>query len=272
MRHIVWCCALFALSIFAVESRAGAADLRQLDPANPEIWGTDDFQLAISNQGTIRAVQVKGKEVIAQALALYTFPVPPGTEKSVRCVQGEGFGAGPGGEQPKPQVREEDGKRIFEYDRVIGTSQILEGHPLCKVHEQLIVTPKGEIHVLYEFEWMETVRWDSFGQFIMFNEENCRDREYQIKVKEQFFTGKLDNGPITERQIRFMPFDQLTIRTDLGPVQYVWEAPSQASFYWATGLIQLHIAPPIVPTTPGSIFKGQKDRMAFRILLPVPQQ
>ena len=272
MTRVIALCASLALVLSAFEAQAREFKVRQLDPKNPEVWGTREFQLTVSPYGSVRGVKLKGKEIIWQAVALYTFPVPPGAKEGIRRVQGEGSGkSGLTIEPPAPQTREEDGSRIFEYDFVLRTQEVLDGRPLCNVHEKLVITPTGEISVFYDFEWLQTLRWDTFAHLIIFNEENCRNRDYVVRVGDRFYTGKLDNGPIADRKIQASLFKQLTIRTESGPVHFVWDDDSNSSFHWGTGSMQLYTGP-AAHTYRSMLYKGQKDHLAFRILLPVSQQ
>ena len=187
-------------------------------------------------------------------------------------MQGEGYGKrGLTLDPPKVKTYEENGKRIFEYEHILGAKEIHGGRPLCKVRERLVITPTGEIHVVYDCEWLESLRWQTFSHLIIFNKKNCRDREYLVRVEDRFFTGKLEKGAATERRIRNLAFDQLTVRAEAGPVHFVWDEKAQCSFHWGGG-ISLSIAPKNWSYHHRTIYKGQKERIAYRILLPVSQQ
>jgi hypothetical protein len=270
-RCFVGVCAAFISLASFLEAHARAFEVRQLDPKNPEVWGTDEFQVTVSSDGAVRNVRVKGKEIIIQAIALYTEPMPPGAKDGIRRVQGEGFGkTGLTMEKPNPQTRQEEGSQIFEYDHVLATAEISEGRPLCRVHETLTITPTGEIWVAYDCEWLETVKWGVFCHILYFKEEMCKDRDYAIRVADRFYKGRLDKGPPADRQIVDLSFKQLTIQTEIGPVYFVWEGQTGTYFGWGAGNPQLLTGPSIAP---GATFqKGQKERVAYRILLPVSLQ
>ena len=262
---------LIVTLLFAFEAHGRAFEVRPLGEKKSGIWGTDEFSLSVSRAGVIRYVKVRGKEVIWQAAALYTAPVPPDQKKPLRKVQGEGTDTrGLGMKLPTMRTRDEDGKRIFEFDHVLATSQIMDGRSLCNIREKIVITPTGEIDVIYDFEWLQTLRWNNFGHLIIPSEKTCRDREYLVQIGDSFHEGKLDKGPIATRRIRSKPFDQLTLRPEVGPVHFVWTEEAKCSFHWGGGL-QVHVAPKSTQYR-GSFYKGQKERIAYRILLPVSQQ
>jgi len=263
-----------ALGFYLTEAQARAFVVRQLEGNEQTgVWGTDEFRVTVNSLGLVRHVKVKGKEIIWQAAALYTSPVPRDAKEGIRTVQGEGYGNhGLSVEPPRTVTREDNGKRIFEIDHLVASKKVLSGRPLCKVHQKIIITPTGEIHVSYDCEWLETLRWRGFQMLIMFDKQNCENREYMVAAHDILRVGKLDPGPRKPgvRQIRSQPFEQLTIRPEAGPVHFVWDTKLNCSFYWGRG-IQLHMTPHTVPRRL-SVLKGQKARIAYRILLPVSQQ
>lgn len=235
------------------------------------VWGTAEFQLRVNDLGLVRHVIVHGQEVIWQAAALYTSPVPPAESAGIRTVQGEGFGdRGLTVEKPTMTTRDERGRRIFEFQYQIACRKVLDGRPLCDAVQRLVITPTGAIEVRYEFEWRETLRWHGFQLLLMFNEEACRDREYMIMAGENILTGSLQAGPPTERRIRSLPFSQLTFRPEPGPVHLVWDQPATCTLNWGKN-IQLSVIPAGLPYRK-SIYKGQKAVLSYRILLPISQQ
>jgi len=255
---------------FAAGAREFEVRLLEGDEQNG-IWGTAEFQVRVQATGIMRHLRVKGQELVWQAVALYTSPVPPGEKKGVRTVQGEGHGTrGLSVEPPVVSTRDERGKRVFEFEHLVSNKKVLEGRPLCHVLQKLIITPTGEIHVSYDCEWLHTLRWSSFQMYIVLDKERCGGREYMAIHDGQVKAGALEPGPAAERRIRFAKFEQLTIRPEVGPFHFVWDAEGNCSLHWP-GSINLSVKPPCVPYR-GFVYKGQKDRIAYRILLPVAQE
>jgi len=275
MRRMIVACALVGLAL-CVQAQARAFRVRRLDKnkkAQTGVWGTDEFQVNVNPLGCVLSVKVKGKEIVRQAARLYTSPIPPDAKKGLRTVQGEGIGnRGLTVERPKMKTRDEKGKRILEFEHLVANKKVLNGRPLCKVNQKVVITPTGEIHVSYDCEWLETVRWGGFSLLILFNRENCTDREYMVATGDVIRTGRLDQGPRKPRvrQIRRESFEQLTVRPEVGPVHFVWETKAKCSFYWGAD-IQLHMSPLSMPRRV-PVFKGQRARIAYRILVPVSQQ
>lgn len=268
--------ALIVVSLVAcsVTVHARAFEVRLLEGNEQAgVWGTDEFSVAVNSQGLLRHVKVNGREIIWQAAALYTFPIPLEESKGVRTVQGEGHGErGLTVEPSRMQTRDERGRRVFEFDHLVASKKVLGGRPLCKVGQQVTILPTGEINVAYECEWLETLRWQTFQLLLMFDKGNCESRKFLAAAPDVLRVGKLDPGPRSGdvRQIRGVPFEQLTIRPEVGPVHFVWDEPSDCSFHWGTD-VQLRIAPQSLPRrTP--ILKGRKARISYRILLPVLQE
>ena len=272
MNFSLWGAALLCLFCCGV-SRARESEVRLLSGTEQNgVWGTQDFQVNINALGLVRHVKVYDKEVVWQAAALYTSPVPPDGAAGFRTVQGEGLGnRGLCIEQPRMTTRAESGARIFEFDILVANTNVLAGQPLCKVSQKLTVTPNGEIHVAYDFEWLQTLRWNGFGLLIIFTKAQCKGRDYMVIMSDQIMAGKLDPGPAAECQIRFKRFKQLTVRPEIGPVHLVWDAEANCSLSWGGGQPELRVNPLSHPYR-GFMYKGQKDRIAYRILLPVSQQ
>ena len=267
---LLWAWGLFA----GLAATALARDFEvRLLSGKPEsgVWGTAEFQVTVDAAGCVRHVSVRGQEFMSQAAVLYTSPVPPGGTAGVRTVQGEGYGdrglsLGP----PTMTTRDRNGTREFEFEHVVASRKVLDGAPLCRVRQSVAISPLGEDAVVYECEWLRTLRWDGFSLLLLFREETCRDREFVVYSETQPATGRLEKGPATERQLRNRAFTQLTVRPEVGPLHLVWATASECSFHWGDSL-QLHIGPKAVPYR-GTTYAGQKDRIAYRLLLPVPLQ
>ena len=262
------------LGLCPVASHARAFEVRLLEGSEQSgVWGTDEFQVTVNSLGLLRHVKVNGHEIIWQAAALYTFPIPPEGSEGIRTVQGEGFGErGLTVEPPKVTTRDERGRRVFELEHLVANRKVLDGRPLCRVQQQIALSPTGEIDISYDCEWLETLRWSTFQLLLMFDKENCENRGLVAAAPDLLRVGKLDPGPRSGdvRQMRNVTFEQLTLRPEVGPVHFIWEEPSECSFYWGTD-IQLRIAPQNLPRrTP--VLKGRKERMSYRILLPVSQE
>ncbi len=237
------------------------------------VWGTDEFRVTVRPSGLLRRVTVNGAEIIPRAAALYTFPIPRGGGTALRMVQGEGYGKrGLSVAPPKMTTRAEGGTRIFEFRHLVGNPALLDGRPLCKIEQRMIVTPTGEIDVSYDFEWLETLHWQSFMLLLFLSGEHCTNREFLLATDDLLRVGTLDPGPRggNLRQIRFLPFSQFTVRPEVGPVHFVWPIPARCSLYWGKD-IQLRMEPRgLVRAKP--ILSGQKARIRYRVLLPVSLQ
>ena len=232
------------------------------------VWGTDEFQVSVSSLGTVRHVIVKGKELVWQAAALYTSPVPAGAKEGVRTVQGEGIGdRGLTVMPPTMETRDDHGHRIFTFRHLVANKKVLDGKPLCRADQQIIITPTGGISVSYDFEWLETIAWHGFSLLILFQKEALAGRDFTLIFGNRLLTGRLTPGkPIAESRIR-EAFDRLSIGSEVGPFHHVWDVPSTCEF----SPPQLTIQPKTVVYR-GVIYKGLKDRISYRILLPVLQQ
>jgi hypothetical protein len=167
-------------------------------------------------------------------------------------------------------TRDENGTRIIEFRHIIAKPHVLDGQPLCRVNQRLTIRPTGEISIVYDFEWLKTLRWTGFGLLLIFDDRPCRGREYLVRASGKYLAGRLAGESVEETRIRHMAFEQLTIRTDHGPVHVTWQADARCSMHWRTRP-QLHISPPSTPHR-GFIYQGMTDRIAYTILLPVSQQ
>ena len=235
------------------------------------IWGTDEFQVHVSSLGVLRHVKAHGKELIWQAAALYTSPLGPGQKKPPRTVQGEGVGArGLTVKPPQRTTRVENGVRIFEFEHLVANRKVLGGRDLCRVRQKITIRPTGEIHVVYDFEWLHTLRWGNFGQLVIFDEKNSAGRSFLILTDQRPYTGVLNPGPVTKNRVRHKTFEQLTIQPEVGPVHFVWREKANCSFHWPKRP-QLQFKPQAVPYR-GSMYKGTKGRLDYSILLPVSLQ
>lgn len=232
------------------------------------VWGTDEYQVAVSWLGTMRNVTVGGKKLLNQAAALYTSPVPPGAEQGLRTVQGEGFGQrGLTVQPPEMKCHDDHGRRVFSFRLLVANKKVIEGRPLCRVDQQIVLAPSGEIAVRYDCQWLETIRWDGFGLLLFFEKEAVEGRDFLLVIDDRVVTGQLAAGrPIAERRIR-EPFTRLTAWSEVGPLHLVWGAPANCEL----SPPQLSIQPAAVPYR-AVLYKGTKDTIQYRILLPVSQQ
>jgi hypothetical protein len=260
---------LFALLAVSQTCFARAFEVRLLKGTEKDgVWGTDEFQVSVSSLGVVRHVTVRGKELVWQAAALYTSPVPAGAKEGVRTVQGEGIGdRGLTVTPPTMEAREDRGRRIFAFRHLVANRKVLEGKPLCRVDQQVVITPTGEISIRYDFECIETIPWHGFSLLILFPKEAIAGRDFTLLVGERVVAGRLTPAaPIAESRIR-EPFDRLSIWSEIGPFHYVWDAPATCEFSPPQLTIQ-----PMAVVYRGKIFKGLRDRVSYRILLPVAQQ
>jgi hypothetical protein len=232
------------------------------------LWGTEEFQVSVNSQGALRHVAVHGKELIWQAAALYTAPVPPGKQEGVRTVQGEGVGERGLTVTPSSMDgRNEHGRRVFTFRHFVANKKVLDGKPLCQVDQRIAITPTGEIAVSYDCEWLHSLAWHNFSLLIFFPKEAIAGRDYLLLGDGRVLTGQLNpGGAIASSRLR-EPFNRLTIWSEVGPFHFVWDIPSICEF----SPPQLTIQPRVVAYR-GIMYKGMKDRMAYRILLPVSQQ
>jgi hypothetical protein len=265
------CCLVAVLSASLVPSVGlGRAFEVRLVKGTEEngVWGTDEFQVAVTPQGTVRHVAVRGRELIQQAAALYTAPIPPGGKEGVRTVQGEGFGErGLTVAPPERDCRAEGGKRIFAFRHAVANKLVLDGKPLCQVDQQIVITPTGEISVSYDCLWLHTLTWHGFNLLILFDKQAIAEREYLLLIDDGVLTGRLALGsPLGPARIR-QPFSRLTVWSDAGPLHYVFDAPSTCELIPP----QLTVQPRAIPYR-AAISKDVIDRISFRILLPVSQQ
>lgn len=231
------------------------------------VWGTGEYQVALNSQGSLRHVSVRDTKLLVLA-ALYTSPVPPGAERGLRTVQGEGFGQRGLTVQP-PQVESHDnhGRRVFTFRHLVANQKVLGGRPLCRVDQQIVLTPDGEIAVRYDCHWLETTRWDGFGLLLFFEKDAIEGRDFLLSIDDRLVAGRLTAGrPIAEKRIR-EPFTRLTIWSAPGPFHVAWDSPATCE-----------LTPPQLSMDPTAtsyravVFKGTKDSLQYRILLPVSQQ
>jgi len=260
--------ALVALGVADVcHGRAFEVRLLKGDERNGT-WGTDEFRVVVNPTGVLRNVTVHEKEIIWQAAALYTSPVASdGT--SPRTVQGERWGqTGLSVEPPVMQAWADHGKRIFTFRHKVSNRKVYDGLPLCNVTQKMIITPTGEIHVSYDFEWLRTLRWNGFCLLVMFGKETIPGCEYLARVQDRFLGGRFTPGDGLNR-LR-LPLEKLTIRTPVGLVHFLWDTKTNCTLNWAKG-VTLSMSPPAAPYK-NVIYKGQRDSIVYRILLPVSQQ
>jgi len=235
------------------------------------VWGTDEFQVAVNKFGVLEHVIVRDKELVRHAARLYAFPVPPGGGPAPRTVQGEGGTRALSVEPPTMETHDEKGTRVFVWRCRISRKDIFDGKPLCDVVERVRITPTGEIYVSYDFEWLETMRWKSFNLLIFPDKETVPGRDYLVFAGERLLTGKLTLGAAAPGQKRIREaMDQLTVWTEVGPLHFCWDSETKCSLTWQK-YVQLSMTPPAVPRK-DPVYRGQKDRISYRILLPVSQQ
>ena len=236
------------------------------------VWGTDEFSIAVTCQSVVRQVKVRGQLLVWQAVAHCTSPVPPGAKEGVRTVQGEP----PGKTElamslPKMSVRSDRGSRIFLLEHHLANPKVLGGETLCDVTQRIVVTPTGGIETSYDCHWLESLRWDNFAVLAIYDLDAVKNRNASIHTADRTHTLQLlpGKGEPASKRI-FGQFEKLTIWSALGPFHFTWKGPAQCTFRWGNS-VQLHIGPPTV-TRRKVIYKGQRDRFAHRILLPVSQQ
>jgi hypothetical protein len=232
------------------------------------IWGTGEYQVALGQLGALRNVTVAGKKLLSQAAALYTSPVPPGAQQGLRTVQGEGFGQrGLTVQPPDMESHDDRGRRVFTFHHLVANTKVLGGRPLCRVAQQIVLSPGGEISVRYDCQWLETIRWDGFGLLLFFEKDAIEGRDFLLAIDDRLVTGRLAVGrPIADARIR-EPFTRLTVWAEAGPVHFVWDSPATCE-----------LTPPQLSIHPAAVgyravtYKGIKDSIQYRILLPVSQQ
>ena len=236
------------------------------------VWGTEEFSLTVTSQGVVRHVKVRGQLLVWQAVSLYASPMPPGAKAGVRTVQGEPPGkTGLAMSLPKMSVRSDRGSRIFLLEHHLANPKVLGGKTLCDVTQRIVVTPTGGIETSYECHWLESLRWDNFAVLAIYDLDAVKSRNASIHTTDRLHTMQLlpGKGKPGDKRI-FGQFEKLTIWTVSGPFHFTWNEPAQCAFRWGDS-VQLHIRPPTVPRRK-VIYKGQRDRFAYRILLPVSQQ
>jgi len=264
---------VFGLLLLCAPVPAREFEVRLLSGTETDgVWGTVEFQLSVRSSGLVRELKIGERELIWQVAALYTHPVAPDGTEGVRTVQGEGYGErGLSLTPPAMRRRAEGGKRLFEFDHLVANKRVLDGAPLCRVLQTLTITPTGEVLVAYDFEWLETVRWHGFEMLLFLKSEPYRDQDFLVFAEGMVRSGKIEPGPPSERQVRSELFSQVSLQSVAGPVHFLWHEKSRCSFRWPGEELQLSMTPPCVPYR-GFVYKGQKDRIAYRILLPVSQQ
>ena len=248
--------------------------VRRIGEKKANAWGTDEFQITVSPLGTIRHIRVGDTELVWQGAALYTFPYPIAGGKAIRTVQGEGYGKrGLSVEAPEVSERDVDGTHIWELTHLVATKAVLDGRPLCRVRQTLSVTPTGEIEVVYDCEWLETVRWSSFMVLIIIDKKACSGKPFlALEAEGTTHTGLLDKSSPGQggQRIRNVVFEQLSLRPAPGPVHVMWPEPAASSLYWSGGL-ELRTGPPGLSRN-RPIPKGHRARLKYRFLLPVSQE
>ena len=231
------------------------------------VWGTTEYEVAVNKAGVMRYLKVRGHELVWQAAALYTSPIPAGSEKGIRTVQGEGGW----GKTTRLLCADRKGVRTFRFRHILAKPAILKGQVFCEIDQTIVLTPTGEVSVQYDCLWPRTCRWRSFGVLMFFSLDTMRGCRYMGLRGEQVFTGLLKAAGSSPSAARLRePLDQLTIWSPEGPVHLIWHSPPKLSFGWLKH-IQLHVRCPRAPYR-GTIYKGTSDTIAYRVLLPVSQQ
>lgn len=256
------------LGLFSEQSWGRDFCVRLLDGSEDAgVWGTSEFQVAVSQSGGMRHLSVRGRELVWQAASLYTFPIPPGADKGIRTVQGE---AG-WGKTTRLLCADRKGVRTFRFRHILAKHTIHNGQVLCEIDQTIVLDPTGEVSVQYDCLWTRTCRWRSFGVLMFFSLDTMRGCRYMGLQGDSVFTGVLDahvTSPVGARLRAAL--DQLTIWSPEGPVHVLWRSPPRLSLDWLEH-IQLSIQCARVPYR-GTIYKGSRDTIAYRILLPVSQQ
>jgi len=236
------------------------------------VWGTSEYSARINWLGLVRDLRVHGREVMPRVAALYTFPLSPDGKKSIRTVQGEGVGRrGLSIVPPKREMSERRGARIFRFRHQVAKPDVLRGETLCEVEQTVVLTPTGEISVSYDCKWTRTYRWTNFGVLIFYSTDTLRDCAFMGLCGDRVFTGRLTPNESKPLEARLREaLEQLTVYSPEGPIHIVWDEPTKITFSWPKSF-QLWIRPQRVPYR-GTIYAGIRDRIAYRILLPVSQQ
>ena len=168
---------------------------------------------------------------------------------------------------PEMDCRDDQGRRVFTFHHLVANKKVLEGRPLCRVDQQIVLAPSGEISVRYDCQWLESIRWDGFSLLLFFEKEAIAGRDFLLSIDDRLVTGQLAAGrPIAESRIR-EPFTRLTVWSEAGPLHFAWDRPATCEL----SPPQLSIQPAAVPYR-AVLYKGTKDRIEYRILLPVSQQ
>lgn len=253
---------------------ARAFRVRQLGDPTAHVWGTDEFEVTVTPLGLVRHIRVGGEELVWQGVSLYTFPYASATGDPIRTVQGEGYGdRGLSIIRPEMSHRDVDGTHVWEFDHQVAAKAVLDGQPLCRVHQRVSVTPTGEIDVTYDCEWLETLRWSSFMVLILFDKAACQGKSFlALETEDLVHVGLLDSSTPGQggQRIRNVAFKQLSIRPAPGPFHVLWTEPADCSFHWTSSL-ELRVAPRGLPRH-GPIPKGHRARIGYRFLLPVSQE
>ena len=127
--------ALICLSIPGRAAQAREFQVRLLKGSEREgVWGTKEFQVRVSASGRLRYLEVRGRQVLDQAAALYGWPFPRDSKRPMRLVQGDASPAGrPWLNPPEMTTRDENGKRVFRFRYAIAHKKVLAGQELCAV-------------------------------------------------------------------------------------------------------------------------------------------
>lgn len=235
------------------------------------VWGTKEFQVHVSASGRLRYLKVGGREVLRQVAALYAFPKPPGSRRSVRLIQGVASLEGrPCLAPPKMATREVDGKRVFEFRFVVAHRKVLAARPLCDVRQRVEITPTGEIHVRYDLEWLQTLRWKTVTVILTADIRRSGIREFVAIAGDRVLIGPIRPSPAKNQRFRHWRLEQLTLKRQDDSCHLVVVERARCDLTAARGLV-VQISPLGVARN-GFIYKGQKAVLSYSILLPVELQ
>lgn len=263
--------ALLAVLAFALPARAAETEVRLLrgDTRNG-VWGTSEFQVQVLDTGALSLVRMGKHDLIREAASFRTAPLPPDSQEPARS---EILGLDENGRTiPKPRLtlRQDRGSRIFRFDYAVTSPAIDAGAPLCRVVQTLTITPRGEIHVVYDCEWTRTLRWHVFQFVVSLDPAACMNHEYVLLSEHKALSGRLTPGSAPDPVTRLADPDQISIWSDLGPIHVVGPPDNSASFSWSGGVYV--IFRPSYLRGRAFIYKDRTARVSYSILLPVSQQ
>ncbi len=234
-----------------------------------EVWGTDEFQVELTRDGVLRRVAARGQQLLWLA-ALYTSPVPPGASKGVRTVQGETPGrTGLSLAHPERRAAVEPGARVFTFVHRVANPRVLDGRTLCEVTQRVRIAADGRIDVLYDCRWTQTLRWHGFAVILFFPRQGLPGREFFVYDADgRVLRSGRWPAPSGMDRLRGR-FGQASIWAAPGPFHILLPEPVDCALTWAKSS-RLDIRPLAAPYR-STVFKGQRGRIHYRLLLPVTQ-